>query len=132
MTNFNKQIKYWPESAEKNWQVAQSLFRNKHYDACLFFVHLSIEKLIKGLVVIETKKPAPYIHDLPKLANLAKLELSQEKRNHLRIITTFNIAGRYADDKYDFYKKCTKNYTQKNLFMCKEIFLWLKKEYPKK
>ncbi|MFH1889967.1 MAG: HEPN domain-containing protein [Candidatus Kuenenbacteria bacterium] len=132
MNRINQQIDYWYKSALRSWQIALVLFDSKHYDACLFFCHLAIEKLAKGLVIHQTKKEAPFIHDLNTLAQLAKIEFTKKQGDQLKIITTFNIAGRYSDAKYDFYKKCTRSYTQEYLKTSKEIFLWLKKEYQKK
>lgn len=123
--------KYWKKSAERSWRASLSLFESKHYDVCLFFCHLAIEKLIKAMVVERTGKLAPFIHDLEKLAHLAKISLTNETTNTLREITNFNVAGRYEDAKYSFYKKCTKSYTEKYYKICQEIFLWLEKEYKK-
>ena len=131
MQMLKAQIEYWNNSAEDNWKTALVLFNNKRYDACLFFCHLAIEKKLKGLMVIKTKETAPYIHNLERLAHLANLELTKEQINNLKIITSFNIAGRYDDEKLAFYKKCTKEYAEKNLQICKTIFLWLKEKYPK-
>ncbi len=124
--------KHWRDSAERSWLVSKDLLKAKHYDACLFFCHLSIEKLLKGLVLLGTKKESPHIHDLVRLAELAKLELPENKFINLKIITTFNIAGRYEEEKYSFYKKCTPAFTKKHFLICQEIFLWLKKEYHQK
>ena len=38
-----KIIKYWKESAERDFNVAKALLKLKHYDSCLFFSHLAIE-----------------------------------------------------------------------------------------
>lgn len=76
MNNLKEQIDYWKKSAEKNWDAANVLFNSKHYDFCLFTAHLAIEKLLKGLVVIETKETPPFIHNLEKLARIAKLSFS--------------------------------------------------------
>ncbi len=126
-----KQIEYWKQSALRTWKVSLSLYKNKHYDACLFFCHLSIEKLLKGLITKQTQDNPPYIHDLKTLAKIAKVKISEEQNDQLGILTTFNIAGRYSDVKHDFYKKCTKNYTKQYLDVSKQLFLWLKKEYQK-
>jgi len=49
------------------------------------------------------------------------------------VIFTFNIAGRYADAKFEFYKKYNKKeYAQKYLKITKDLLLWLKKEFHKK
>ena len=132
MIDVARQMRYWKNSAERNWQSALVLFRNKHFDACLFFVHLTIEKVLKGLVVLRTQQLAPFIHDLVKLARLAELTPTKEQIEQLEMINTFNIAGRYDNAKFDFYKRCTPVYTKTNLAKSKRIYLWLKKEYQKK
>ncbi len=132
MNKLKEQINYWRKSGEDNWDAANVLFKNKHYDFCLFTCHLAIEKLLKGLVVIEIKEYAPRIHDLERLAVLAKLSLEEERNINLKIITRFCMACRYPDEKFTFYKKCTKDYTEKYLKICEELFLWLKMQYPKK
>ena len=125
-------INFWHKSSERDFKTAQGLFGLKRYDACLFFCHLSLEKLLKGLIVKILEKPAPYIHDLDRLARLAQLDLSKKQSENLKIITDFNIAGRYNDEKLEFYKKCTKKYAEKYLNITEELFLCLKKEYRKK
>jgi len=132
MSTLEKQIDYWKKSAERNWKTAQSLLKLKHYDFCLFVCHLTLEKLLKGLIVKRTNKAAPYTHYLEELAKLAKLNLIKEQIDRLKIITNFNIAGRYDDVKFAFYKKCTKEYTKKYFDISKELYLWLKKQYQKK
>lgn len=126
------QINFWKKSAEENLEAALVLFKNKHYSSSLFFCHLALEKIIKGLVVKTTKKPAPYIHDLAKLADLAKMPLTSGQVNDLRIITTFNIAGRYQEMKFSFYKSINKKYSKKYLDATNALFIWLKKQYLKK
>lgn len=132
MHNYKEQLDYWKKSAEKNWDAANVLFKSRHYDFCLFTCHLAIEKLLKGLIVIDTKSMAPFTHDLERLAILAKLAPSKEQVENLKTITGFNMMGRYADEKFSFYKRCTKEYTGKYLKICEELFLWLKNQYPKK
>jgi HEPN domain-containing protein len=132
MKNVKDQIDYWKKSAGRNWKSAQGLLKLKHYDACLFFCHLALEKVLKGLIVQRTSKPAPFIRDLENLALIAKLSISEEQTKNLKTITRFNIGGRYDDTKFEFYKQCTKSYTEKYFNISKELYLWLKKQYQKK
>ena len=127
-----EQINYWLVSSDRDWNTVLGLFKIKRYDYCLFLSHLTLEKLLKGLVVIRTEKSAPRIHDLPELANIAEIDLDENKINNLKIFTTFNISGRYDNIKFNFYKICTKEYTEKYLKIAKELRLCLKKQYPKK
>lgn len=130
--NTKKVIKYWRESAQGDFEVAKSLFKLKHYAPCLFFCHLALEKILKGLVIKQIKTHAPYTHDLVYLAELANLDLDSKQRKNLEEITKFNIKARYDSVKIKFYKTCTKSYTQKYFKISNDFYLWLKKLYPKK
>ena len=131
--NIKKNIKYWLDSSKKDFEVAQGLFKLKHYPQCLFFCHLSVEKILKAIVVKITKKYPPYVHGLRRLAELGEIKLTLEQKKILDEIFTFNIAGRYKDAKLEFYKKYNKKeYAQKYLAITKNLLLWLKKEFQKK
>lgn len=123
-----KVINYWLTTAEHNYETAKFLLRGKRYPECLFFCHLMIEKVLKALVIQQTKTHAPHIHKLVDLAKLAKIDLSPEQIENLTIITEFNIAARYNEIKFDFYKRCTKSYTEKYFLISKDLYLWLKKQ----
>lgn len=57
-------------------------WNSKRYDACLFFCHLVLEKLLKGLVVKRTEKAAPCIHDLAELLKTTGIfDKQQTKKN---------------------------------------------------
>lgn len=122
-----KSIKGWQTGAHHDRDVARSLFESKHYDWSLFIFHLAIEKLLKALIVQIEATPPP-IHKLVRLAEIAKLELSQQHRDWLTEITEFNIEARYDDDKLSFYKKATLDYAEQWHKCCEEIFLWLDKQ----
>jgi len=125
-------IEYWRNGAQRSFSTAKYLYEGKKYSDCLFFCHLTLEKILKGLVVERTKTHAPYIHKLVDLAKIAKVKLNKEQLDYLSRITEFNIVGRYDAFKYAFYKKCDKKYTEKYFNISKELYLWLKKEYQKK
>ena len=125
--NTKKVTEYWLVTAEHNYGTAKFLFKGKRYPECLFFCHLMIEKMLKALIVSQTKTHAPYIHKLVDLAKLSKLDLSLNQVEDLTTITEFNIATRYDGIKFSFYKKCTAKYTEKYFLISKELYLWLKK-----
>jgi len=132
MTKHETTLAYFRESSERDWKVAQTLFRSKDYAHSLFFCHLTLEKLLKSIIVEKTDKAAPYIHDLVRLAQFCEIVLDKNTETALAEITTFNIAGRYDDEKQTFYKKCTKIYTEKYFNLSRSIYLWLKEDYQKK
>ena len=131
MTDLNNQVVFWKNSAEKNWKTALSLLELRHYDMCLFCCHLVLEKYLKAIIVKNSKQPAPYIHDLNRLCEIAKLERTAEQKEWLNEITKFNVQARYADIKLAFYKKATNNFTKKFVEITSNLRLWLKKEFLK-
>ncbi|MFH1456824.1 MAG: HEPN domain-containing protein [Patescibacteria group bacterium] len=124
-------IDYWLKNSQDKYKTANSLFKSKRWADCLFFCHLSIESLLKAFVIKRTKKQAPYIHDLERLAEIAELTLDDIKRNNLRNITHFNLESRYPEIKFIFYKKVDKKFAEKYLNISKNIIIWLKKEMQK-
>lgn len=120
-------IRSWRESAAKDWEVAQSLFKLKHYAFSLFVAHLVLEKVLKAIVLKRTKQLAPQIHDLRRLAEMAKLNLTEQQRNDFDVISTFNVRARYDDAKRTFHQKATHAYATQYLKTCEEMYQWLLK-----
>lgn len=117
MTEKNIQhiIEYWEKTAARDIETTQALLKTKRYAEALFFGHLALEKILKALVVKETKTHAPYIHDLVRLQALAKLDLPRTTVHILNVVNDFNIRARYPEYKLQFYKRCTRPYTLKYL-----------------
>ncbi len=115
-------------SARKDWEVAQSLFKLKHYAHSLFLCHLVLEKVLKAIVLKRTNELAPQIHDLRRLAEKAGLNFTAEQGKELDIISTFNIRARYDDTKRTFYQKGTQAYATKYLKVIEELYTWLLNE----
>ncbi len=126
MISKEEAVKHWVKSSKLDLETAEDLFKTKHYHHCLFFCHLFVEKILKGLVVKETgENPLP-IHKLRRLANETGIEFSEEQLKLLDEITDFNIRARYNDIKFKFYKKATKGFTEEYFGKSKEIYQWLK------
>ena len=109
--------------------VARNLFKLKRFHYSLFFCHLALEKIIKGLVFKKTHKHPLPIHNLVKLVQQAKIDFNQQRTKELEEITTWNIQARYDSVKRDFYKKATKEFTQKWLERVEGLFRWFQKQY---
>jgi HEPN domain-containing protein len=67
----------------------------------------------------------PRIHDLYKLADRCGLETTEEQKDALQYVNLFNIEARYEEYKREFYQKCTKTFTEKNIVTIKELRTWL-------
>ena len=69
---------------------------------------------------------APYIHNLQRLADISSIKLTNDQKDMLIKITTFNLEARYPDEKRTFRKKCTEQFTKNELDQIMIIFKWLK------
>ncbi|MEW5800705.1 MAG: HEPN domain-containing protein [bacterium] len=117
---------YWIEEASEALQVAWHLYEKKDYSYSLFFGHLALEKLLKAIYIIKKGEHAPYIHNLQRLAELSGIDLSDRRRDDLIKITTFNLESRYPDEERSFRKKCTNEFTKKELDQIEDVFRWLR------
>lgn len=126
--DIEKTIKYWLSSARYDLKVTDTLLEGKRYPYALFFGHLALEKILKALVVKETKQHAPRTHSLPLLVSKLSTEVPNEVKSKLAMFMEFYIEGRYPEDREKFYKKCTENFTHSNLKEIKRVFKWLKRQ----
>jgi len=118
-------LKYWLTASKEDFDSAEILYQNKKYRHALFFCHLSIEKMLKAIIVKSTKTAPPLTHDLVRLAEKAAVPLSELQKTELAEITTFNIEARYDDYKLSFRKKAKKQFSLKYLKKTKEMLQWL-------
>ncbi|MBF0336348.1 MAG: HEPN domain-containing protein [Nitrospirae bacterium] len=120
-----EKVQYWIKSSHYDWTVARHLFENGDYPYAMFFGHLTIEKIFKGIYVSKFNKTPPYTHRLIQLAEAINLELSRDKVELLEIITDFNFEARYPSEKFSFYKKCTLTFATKYMNEIEELREWL-------
>ncbi len=124
-------VEYWVSSSDIDFKTMENLVKSKDYLWALFVGHLVIEKLLKAYYVKTVDDNPPWMHQLLRLAEKTDLSMTEEQKDDLLLITTFNINVRYPDYKHEFYRKCTKEYTETNIGKIKELRLWLKKQVLK-
>lgn len=133
--DIKKIVKYWLKTTEHDFETMNALFGIKRYPESLFFGHIVLEKILKGLVAEEIEDEAPYIHNLTKLAELAKCDLFKEEMDLLDDANKFNIRARYSEYKLQFYKQCNreyaKNYIDKISNLYKKLLVLSKLKYVK-
>lgn len=121
-------IKYWLDSSDVDLKAMDTLFSNGHYVWSLFAGHLVVEKLLKAYYVKNIDTEVPQIHHLLRIAEKAKLDLSEDQKDFLLEVTSFNIKARYPDYKYKFYKKATMEFSEGYIQKIKGFREWLIKK----
>lgn len=124
--NMDQVAQYWIDEAEEAFTILQHLFEKVDYSYALFFGHLAVEKLLKAAYVLQEKEHAPPIHNLSRLARMAGISLSRERREQLAMITSFNIEARYPDLKRSFRNKCTREFTTEQIKSIQDVMKWLR------
>ncbi|MFQ5652979.1 MAG: HEPN domain-containing protein [bacterium] len=97
MVDIDKHISYWLKSADEDWEVANQLIRSGKVRHGLFFLHLTLEKVLKAHVCSHTQDMAPRVHNLTRLAELSGLQFDQEKQEFLADMSPLNLEGRYPE-----------------------------------
>ena len=129
--DIDKTIDYWLESAEYDFETGKKLLESKKYPYALFFAHLAIEKILKAIVVKNTEEHAPYTHSLVMLAKNASIDINDQVLDQLAEYMEFHIEARYPDEKKDFYKKCSEEFTTDKIDEMGKVYKWLKKKLNK-
>ncbi len=123
----DEHIKYWLNSADHDLDTAESLFSAGKYDWCLFLGHLVLEKGLKAFYVKDNEnRMPPKTHNLVKLAEKTTIPLNAELKFFLDEVNDFNLEVRYPEYKQEFYKTCTKKFTEEYLNKIKEHYKWIK------
>lgn len=85
-----------------------------------------LEKLLKAHWVKDNEQNfPPRVHNLVSIHNQTKLNMPDEYLENMAVMNAWNIEGRYSDYTSNFYKQCTKIYSQDSIKKANEIRLWL-------
>ncbi len=123
--DIEKTVSYWTEGAVYDLDVAAAMLKAGKYPYVLFMGHLALEKLPKALVVRKTGAHAPLSHSLPFLLERSRVEMPEPMKIRLREFMEFHLEARYPDAAKEFYKKCSKSYTEARFQEIKEVFEWI-------
>lgn len=124
-------LRYWLKSSDDDSQAMRHLLEKGDYTWSLFIGHLVIEKLLKAYYVQQVDVTPPFIHDLTRLAEKAGILLSEDQKDILDTLSTFNLKARYDDYLMAFHQKCSQNFTEKWIHEIEELSKWIKIKLPK-
>lgn len=123
--NIEPVLVFWRDSSEQNFITMEHLLETKDYNWALFIGHLVLEKLLKAIYIKKNQKHAIFTHDLLRLSDKIGLKLTDEQKDWLDEISTYNLNARYDNYKQDFQKMCTKEFTTERVERIKTLRLWL-------
>ena len=99
-------IKYWVDTANKDWIAIKKMLECRSYVHALFFMHLVLEKLLKAHWVKDNKgNHPPRTHDLVKLHSESKVQMKDVDMDFLRIMNDFQLEGRYPEHTQKLFRE---------------------------
>lgn len=93
----------------------------------MFMCQQAAETLLKAVVIIQTKKRPPYIHELGIILRAAGIKAPRKIINTLKELDKHYIKTRYKEDRFN-PKIYNKKYASYILEKTKELLKWFTKE----
>jgi HEPN domain-containing protein len=126
MIDIGKQSSYWRKGADEDWEAGKELLQSGRIRQGLFFIHLSLEKILKAHFCVNRRDVAPKSHNLVRLAEIGGVSLNEAQRDILADINAFNLEGRYPDS---YAVLLSKDEVALVMTGAEEIFSWLKSQF---
>lgn len=92
----------------------------------VFFCHLTVEKLLKGLVAEVTERPPPRSHDLILLSKKAKADMEPEHYLFISKLNNASIPTRYPSDMQAMLAEYTEQVAASYLRQTEQVAQWLR------
>ena len=121
----DQDVKYWVDLSKYDIKTAKAMLESGRYLYVLFTCQQSIEKMLKALVVKNTKSFPPKIHDLLKLVNIAKIDTDIEQKEFLAKPNYYYLETRYPKELSEISKQIKKDESVTFYKNTKKILKWL-------
>jgi HEPN domain-containing protein len=91
------ETKLWVEDADYDLESAKAMLESKRYFFVVFMCHLTIEKLLKAVIVERLGIQPPKIHGLIALATRSALKIPLKNRKLVNELDDMGVITRYPD-----------------------------------
>ena len=121
----SEKVAYWLDVAQYDLETAQAMDRSGRYLYTAFMCQQAIEKVLKALHLQTFEQEAPHSHNLPYLAGLLQLELSEDHVRLLARLSAYYIEGRYPTYRQKLSQLLDAETSQVVLKQTGDVFTWL-------
>ena len=127
MANDNRHEEWYFQS-DYDLETAFDMFKSGRYVYSIFMCHLSLEKVLKGLLV-KTKGEYPSkSHSLIYFVEKLELKMEDSMYEFLFMLNKISVPTRYPEDLRKLVAAYSKERTDNILNRTKEIQLWIKQQ----
>ncbi len=127
MPDANK-YKEWYYQSDYDLETAADMLKSGRNVYCIFMCHLSLEKVLKGLLIKKTGEYPTKTHSLIYFVEKLDLQLSDDYYEFLFILNKISVPTRYPDDLGKLITSYTRERTESILTKTKEIQSWIKQQ----
>lgn len=123
-------IQYWIDIADYDLETAEAMYNTGRWLYVAFMCHQVIEKTLKAYWTAKRDDNPPYIHNHKRLAEGCGLYelMTDEQKDFIATISTFNIQARYPEYKDQLARALTKSVCQHVIDTTKELKQWIEKK----
>jgi HEPN domain-containing protein len=118
-------VERWVEQARYDLDTARAMLNSSRYLYVLFCCQQAVEKTIKAIIAKQSNEFPPRIHALIRLAEVAALELTEERAQLLRELSNYYIQTRYPEEIPAMSGKISESQTSQILEQTEEMMKWL-------
>ena len=116
-------VQEWRRFSELDRKAAKHVLESNDYEACIFHCHQAVEKLLKAIVVSQTKSPPPHTHNFRAILDRISGIDIEEVEAALSSINGYYVGSRYPLDQVNpdvFQKPLAESAVQKT----EQVFEW--------
>ena len=118
----------WVEDADYDLQSAKAMLESGRYFFVVFMCHLTIEKLLKAVIVEKTGTSPPRIHNLVGLAARCGLDIPDRHRQLVNQLDNMSVVTRYPDGRRQIADALTEERVNSMFSDTMEFAEWIRAE----
>ena len=115
----------WMEQARYDLETARAMLASGRYLYVLFCCQQSVEKALKALIIRRSGELPPRIHNLPRLAQAAEIDMEAARMDFLAQLSAYYVQTRYPEELTSPDTSVTRGIAVEALQETEEIQKWL-------
>ena len=115
----------WMEQARYDLETARAMLASGRYLYVLFCCQQSVEKALKALIIGRSGELPPRIHNLPRLAQAAEIDMEATRMDFLAQLSAYYVQTRYPEELTSPDTSVTRGIAVEALQKTEEIQKWL-------
>ena len=125
---------YWLDIVDYDLVTAEAMYSTGRWLYVGFMCHQVIEKVLKAYWCGTCEDDPPYTHNHSRLAQGCGLwdELTEEQKDFLETVTTFNIEARYPKYKEELSRRLSKEACRDIIDKTNVLQLWIRERLSEK